>query len=386
MRDFLDQTIFSKPNGMKSTGINLLWMHSETNNDPAVFKNFLKYLDYAINPSRYEKTPLFSFTNTLDKILKRTLTLPKYTNSSVSSVKRLNEQAVLEIALLFVGEMSCFKGKYHDALDALGIFVDYNNRNNGILLKKLLTSDSSNISREIFYSLFLLFSGITVGTHFETLNAFRLERGVIKNKQRVIIIKNEQHYQKVQSVGDKKLWEDLWEECRNTSGRFYYASRSNVCRMRNPRSYKELCERLVYYFNDRELSVSTKEENRKPTESGRKPTEAIGGKETVFAFPFCGIVFALINMFIYDFLNDVIPFLTYFLPIFTFAFMIGAYEMIEELRKEISVPLSREIVISLRIYMIACIVFPAPFILIPLFVVASIFSCHMYVTLGKGVQ
>lgn len=366
MRDFLYQTIFSKPNGMKSTGINLLWMYSETNNKPAVFKNFLEYLDYAINPSRYEKTPISSFTTPLVKILGRTLTLPKYTDSSV---ERLNEQEVLEIALLFVGEMSCFKGKYHDALDSFGIFVDYNNRNDGILLKKLLTSDSSNISREIFYSLFLLFSGITVGTHFETLNEFRLERGVIKN---------EQHYPKVQSVVYKKILL-LWDECRNKNGRFYYASGSNVCLMVNPRSYKELCERLVYYFNDRELSVSTKEENR-------KPTEAIGGKETLFVFPFCGIFCALINMFIYVFLNDVIPFLTYFLPIFTFAFMIGAYEMIEELRKEISVPLSREIIISLRIYMIACIVFPTPFILIPLFVVASIFSCHMYVTLGKGVQ
>lgn len=383
MRDFLYQTIFSKPNGMNSTGINLLWMYSETNNEPAVFKNFLKYLDYAINPSRYEETPLFSFTTPLDRMLGRSSNLPRYTNSSVSSVKRLNEQEVLEIALLFVGEMSCFKEKYHDALDALGIFVDYNNRNDGILLKKLLTSDSSNISREIFYSLFLLFSGITVGSHFKTLNEFRLERGVIKN---------EQHYPKVQSVVYKKILL-LWDECQNKNGRFYYASGSNVCQMGNPCSYKELCERLVYYFNNQKLSVSTKEENRKPiesgrkpTESGRKPTEAIGGKGTLFVFPFCGIFFALINMFIYDFLNDVIPFLTYFLPIFTFAFMIGAYEMIEELRKEISVPLSREIVISLRIYMIACIVFPAPFILIPLFVVASIFSCHMYVTLGKGVQ
>lgn len=353
-------------------------------NKAGVLPSVLQYLDYAINPEIFSARPLVSFTRSLHDRYGSSISLRSYEEKPPP--KRLTGEETLALAILFLRRMILYLSVFQDSL---GIFVDYNNRNNGILLKKLLTSDSSNISREIFYSLFLLFSGITVGTHFKTLDEFRLERCVIKNEQRVIIIeniKNEQHYQKVQSVADKNLWEDLWEECQNTKGRFYYASGSNVCQMGKPCSYKELCERLVYYFNDQKLSVPTKEENRKPIESGRKPIEAIGGKETLFVFPFCGIFFALINMFIYDFLNDVIPFLTYFLPVFTFAFMIGAYEMIEELRKEISVPLSREIIISLRIYMIACIVFPAPFILIPLFVVASIFSCHMYVTLGKGVQ
>lgn len=311
------------------------------NEEPRLYPNLLLYFDYAINSDYYSnKTTSFIFSDELRKRYGDSVALKIYDKYS----PRLKSDEILEIALLF---LKWGKDNLKVHLNTFGIFVDYNNRNKGALLKACLESPlwEENESREYLYCLLILLSGVTVGTKHSMLDVFEFS-----NRR----IENEKHFENIKLKLKEERIVIIWKMCKVLKISPFACNNSRVSGWKiQPKSISELLDNLHLYYDENMPKFPNKD------------------KEIILEFLLLGGVgYSFANVSLIILLHHKVSFLDFLLPLVAIVMMWLSLYSWKEGEAKLSSECPPKLIVGMRIYLILCICFPSPYILIPFAIVA----------------